>query len=136
VPGAVPMSGDSAEADGFVVVADTRRRWTRAEKQAIVAECGPGKASVSATARKHNISANLLFRWRSDLEVGRRKPRARPEFMPIALPAPPVASAAEGAPCGRSGVIEIELVGGRRVRIDGAVDAATLRRVIEVLEGR
>jgi transposase len=56
--------------------------------------------------------------------------------MPIALPAPPVASAAEGAPCGRSGVIEIELVGGRRVRIDGAVDAATLRRVIEVLEGR
>ena len=80
-----------------------------------------------ATARKHNISANLLFRWRSDLEVGRRKPRARPEFMPIALPAPPVASAAEGAPCGRSGVIEIELVGGRRVRIDGAVE-----KIVEV----
>jgi len=33
------------------------------------------------------------------------------------------------------GLIEIELVGGRRLRVDGSVDAAALRRVIEVLEG-
>ena len=35
----------------------------------------------------------------------------------------------------RNGLIEIELACGHRVRIDGSVDAAALRRVIAVLEG-
>ena len=37
---------------------------------------------------------------------------------------------------GRSGVIEISLGGGRRVRVDGSVDAAALARVLDVLERR
>jgi hypothetical protein len=34
------------------------------------------------------------------------------------------------------GVIEIELAGGRRLRLSGPVDAETLRRVIAVLDGQ
>jgi len=41
---------------------------------------------------------------------------------------------ASGSP--KSCLIEIELAGGRRLRVDGSVDAAALRQVIEVLEGR
>ena len=37
---------------------------------------------------------------------------------------------------GRSGVIEISLGGGRRVRVDASVDAAALARVLDVLERR
>jgi transposase len=36
----------------------------------------------------------------------------------------------------RSGVIEISLGGGRRVRVDASVDAAALARVLDVLERR
>jgi transposase-like protein len=54
------MSGHSEE-QRFVVVAEARRRWSRPEKEAIVAELASG-APVSAVARKHNIAPSLLFR--------------------------------------------------------------------------
>jgi transposase len=37
---------------------------------------------------------------------------------------------------GRSGLIEISLGGGKRVRVDANVDAAALARVLDVLERR
>lgn len=131
------MSGHGAEEERFVIVADTRRRWSGAEKQAIVAESEGSGSSVSAVARKHNIASSLLFRWRREF-VARGPVPAKREFVPVALPA---LSRAEGpapakAPVANGGLIEIELVGGRRLRVDGSVDAVTLRRVIEVLEGR
>jgi transposase len=49
---AVPMSG-YAEEKSFAMVAETRRKWTQAEKQAVVAETGA--ASVSSVARRHGI---------------------------------------------------------------------------------
>jgi len=134
------MSGDSSEEKQFVIVADTRRRWTRAEKQSIVAECEAGKASVSATARKHNIAPSLLFRWRRELSVGEPVVVRKGTLVPVAV-APPSAEVNRLVSAGRSltsqsGVIEIELAGGRRLRVDGAVDSGALRRVIEMLEGR
>ena len=113
-----------------MIVADARRRWTRAEKQAIVAECGVDRASVSAVARKHNIATSLLFRWRRELGPARTAAEVKPAFVPVALPAP------VGSAVGDGGVIEIELSGGRRMRVAGAVDVVALRRVIEVLDGR
>jgi transposase len=59
--GAVPMSGYDQE-KRYSVVAEVRRKWTDAEKQAILAEAKEG--SVSAVARKHGVAANLVFRWR------------------------------------------------------------------------
>jgi len=139
------MSGHGAEDERFVIVADTRRRWSRAEKQAIVAESEGSGSSVSAVARKHNIASSLLFRWRREF-VAKGPVPAKREFVAVALPALPALSVAEGsraeepapakAPVANGGLIEIELVGGRRLRIDGSVDAVALRRVIEVLEGR
>jgi hypothetical protein len=35
-----------------------------------------------------------------------------------------------------SGLMEIELVGGRRIRVDASVDVGALKRVIAVLEGQ
>jgi transposase len=138
VPGAVPMSGDSSEEKQFVIVADARRRWPREQKQAIVAECGGGKASVSAVARKHSIAPNLLFRWRQEFGSGRGTAAKQPAFVPVALPMPLAKASATASPASAvgAGVIEIELIGGRRLRVDGTVDAAALRRVIEVLEER
>jgi len=132
------MSGDSSEAKQFVIVADARRRWTREQKQSIVAECGAGQASVSAVARKHNIAPNLLFRWRREFGLGRQAVAAQPAFVSVALAGPSAKASAAAGPrlSAQSGLIEIELAGGRRLRVDASVDTAVLRRVIEVLEGR
>ena len=60
-------------------------------------------------------------------------PPPAPVFIPIALPAS--AHAAAG-PARRSGMIEIELAGGRHIRVDAAVDIGVLKRVVDALEGR
>jgi len=127
------MSGYDQD-NSFVVVAETRRRWSRAEKLAVVAETAG--ASVSAVARKHGIASSLVFRWRRGLGGGVKmsKPGAGTAFIPVALPAPVVAPVTAAVPGG--GVIEIELVGGCRVRVDASVDLNALKRVIAVLEAR
>lgn len=115
-------------------MAETRRKWSRAEKEALVAETA--SASVSSVARKHGVAASLLFRWRREFGSGGKKVQPVPEthFVPIALPAPSAGYAP--APVMHGGLIEIELVGGRRLRVDASVDAAALKRVIAVLDER
>jgi hypothetical protein len=51
------------------------------------------------------------------------------------LPAPSP-GAAVSSPSTDRGLVEIELAGGRRLRVSGPVDVATLKQVIAVLEGR
>jgi transposase-like protein len=59
----VPMSGDNFPRR-YSVVAETRRKWSDAEKHSIVAEAERPGANISAVARRHGIKPNLLFRWR------------------------------------------------------------------------
>ena len=127
------MSGPETSAR-FVITADTRRQWPAAAKRAIVTEAAQAK-SVSEVARRHAIAPGLLYRWRRQLAKADRgcEQPAAVTFLPVALPVPPVASP---PPARRSGMIEIELAGGRRVRVDGAVDVGALKRIVDVLEGR
>ena len=128
----MPMSGYSQE-KSFAVVAETRRKWSAAERKQIVAETEA--ASVSSVSRKHGVATSLVFRWRREAGIaGKRNPgKPAPAFVPVALPAPAHAVSVAGADCG---LIEIELGQGRRVRVTGAVETEALRRVIAVLEGR
>ena len=119
------MSGPSSSEE-FVVV-DARRRRSPEEKQAIVAELLTPGASVSAIARKHNVASSLLFRWRKQYADGTPPSLAKRSFVPVVV-APKIAPP--------SGQMEIELVGGRRIRIDSSIDPALLKRVVEALEGR
>ena len=50
--------------DVEVIGAERRRRWTAAEKLAIVRETHEPGASVSLVARRHGVNANQLFAWR------------------------------------------------------------------------
>lgn len=113
-----------------------RRRWSRAEKLAIVAEIG--ESPVSAIARKHNIASSLLFRWRRELgsEAAATLKPAEPGFVRVALPAPASHGSTSTASVAGDGSIEIVLVGGRRVIVGKDVDVIALKRVIEALEGR
>ena len=103
-----------------------RRRWTDEEKAWIVAESLDPTTTVSAVARRYGLHASQLFVWRQQLAA----PAAReaPEFVPVVL--------AEGAaaPAERAGRMEITL-GPAVVRVGADVDAAALRRVLEVVRG-
>lgn len=47
-----------------IVETGRRRRWSAAEKLRIVEESFSGPRLVSATARHHGLSKQLLFSWR------------------------------------------------------------------------
>jgi transposase len=126
------MSGYSQE-KSFAVVAETRRKWSAADRKQIVAETEA--SSVSSVARKHGVAASLVFRWRREAGIVSKKSGRKTSavFVPVALPAPANAAPVAGAD---HGLIEIELAGGCRIRVTGQVEMEALRRVIAALNGR
>ncbi len=129
----------------ILVRAEPRRRWTEDQKLRLVEETFAAGSSISRVARKYGVHTSVLFRWRRQLAgpPSGRDPAAIkaatfapvqivPEQLQLPPPAPhPAPSAAVGP--GASGLIEIELTNGHRIRVDRDVDAAALRRVLSVL---
>lgn len=118
-----------------VIVASTRRAWTREQKRAILAEAKNPATTISAVARRHGLASSLLFRWRRDVLDEQRATALAPQpaFVPLSLPSPVATASCERPP---TGMIEIELAGGHRLRVDASIDVAVLRSVIEALVGR
>ncbi len=118
-----------------------RRRWSEEDKRRLVAETfGPG-ATVHGIARRHGVSPSQLFAWRKLYRVGAGLERAVPVpgvpgFAAVEItPAPPPPSVADAVPV-PSGLIEIELAHGDRVRISGAPDPAVVAATLRALAGR
>lgn len=126
----MPMSGDRS-GGRYDVVVDTRRRWSSAEKTAIVAEASGTCPNISAVARRHGIKPSLLFRWRK--EFPKANAPAPAAFVPVALPAPSFPLAISPA---KSCTIDILIGGGRTVRVGADVDMAALVRIVAALEDR
>lgn len=121
-----------------------RRRFSEDAKKRIVEETRQPGTSVSSVARRYGIAAALLFRWRQALGVGPVPEGAT--FLPVQIAddAGPVREPREesGQPATPSIIIEraaagveIELIGGRRVRFDRDVDPEIMKRVVSALEG-
>lgn len=103
---------------------DRRRRWPAGLKRRIVAEALEPGSSVSVVARRHDVNANQLFKWIRQNEAAARG--RKPVLVPVEVRGPSAALAG-------GGTIEIDLPGGVRVRISGAVEAPVLRQVLEQL---
>ena len=107
-----------------------RRQWSRALKRRIVAETLEPGASVSIVARRHDVNANQVFKWRRAMAP---EPAAAKQSVAM-LPVEVVPGAGEPRPrARRSGVIEITFGRGARVCLRGEVSPETLRQVIELL---
>ena len=144
----------------FITRGDRRRVWAAEQKRAIALESLDPSTTPTDVARRYGISSGLLYTWRRQLREGQlgsapqrvagfarvdlvgEAPRlAAPEqLQPISVPplplpvSPPQSPAAQTPSC--AGLIEIALPGGASVRVDGSVDGAALRRVLDILEGR
>ncbi|WP_370463150.1 transposase [Mesorhizobium sp.] len=121
---------------------ERRRRWPRGEKERLVAASLEPGVSVSEVARSAGIHVSQLFRWRKELcdPVDAGSSQLVPvEIVPAVAPLAvevPAPSASPGRRRRKTGIIEIELGSGRRVRVDRDVDAEALRRVLDALGSR
>jgi transposase len=104
-----------------------RRRWSKAEKERIVAAAMEPGAVMSAVAREAGIQASQLFRWRQQLQG-----LPRPASLALEVPTDAAPIAALPSPLS-PGVIEIEFATGVRLRICGPVDTPIVAAVIQAL---
>ena len=141
------MTGSGPRAE-VLTGPERRRRWSVDQKLAIVAELDRPGSCGAVVAQRYGISTGLLYTWRRQAHGLRARSRSLvPGFMPVVV-GPKVDAAAapdevfapvvvpgrgEGAEMSAGGVMEIELSGGRRLRVDRHVDAEALRRVLAVL---
>jgi transposase len=118
-----------------VVETGRRRRWSEGEKLKIVLESLQAPRQVAATARRYGISRSLLLRWRRSFRPEPNDAAVQPTGFVPARMVP--ASVATPGSVGPAGAIEIEFAAGVRMRITGAVDAATLKAAVAALaDGR
>jgi transposase len=99
----------------------------------MVAETLAPGASVSVVARRHDVNANQLSKWRREMAV--EEPLAETASVAM-LPVEIVAESSKARRperVRRSGTIEITFTGGARACVRGAVSAEMLRQVIELL---
>lgn len=120
-----------------VLPVERRRRWSRSEKERLVAASFEPGVSASDIARSAGVHVSQLFRWRKQL-CERVVPTAPPALIPVSIvsDAAAIPVAVQPRSRRRAGVIEIGLSGGRRVRVDRDVDAEALRRVLDALGER
>ena len=124
------MDSHTHSAFGRLEIVETgrRRRWTDEEKRRIVLESMSGPRLVSETARRHGISRTLLLTWRrlmaSEVPDG---------FVPAIVV--PEAGMATPLPRERRGArVEIVLVDGRRLIVEGAINVEVILRLARGLE--
>ena len=103
-----------------------RRRWSAAEKAAIVAESFAPGAVASTVALRHGLHRNQLYMWRREVRSGALANRgiAMPDF--VTMPG-------EQESIVDTGAIEIE-IGGAVLRAGTGVDLAFLGRIVRLLK--
>jgi transposase-like protein len=117
-----------------------RRRWSDREKARIVREVQRPGAILREVAERHGLHVSLLTRWRAQHRAVAKKASTREaRLLPVRVephtrPSPrsaPVLDIRKSA--SNSGSIEIEFSAGRRMHIQGMVDAQTLRTLLQEL---
>jgi transposase len=112
---------------------ERRRRWSLQDKLQIVEETMQPGVTVTEVARRHGLAPSVVFTWRRLAREGRLGD-AGPVFMPVEITHVPARTPPAASPPRRTGLIEIVLGRGRRIRVDRDVDAEALRRVLQVVE--
>ena len=103
----------------------TEIRW-----RVLVREQESSGMSAKEFARSRGLSAATLYWWRSELGRRRAERGAPLRLARVALEGPTPGLVTRGGDD-----FEVELAGGRRVRVPRDFDAGALRRLIAVLEG-
>jgi transposase len=110
---------------------ERRRRWSEEQKRAIVAASLAPGAVISEVARRADVGAGQIYRWRKELRA------VRNGFAPVMITAGEVSSStADELRSVAEPAIEVEFAGKVRVRIPGSVPAALAAAVVKALSRR
>src|SRR4029077_3344736 len=111
---------------------ERRRRWSKEQKRAIVAESFAPGAVVSEVARRAEVSPGQIYRWRQEMRA------AVAGFAPLLIAAPDSVAAhgADGPRLGGEPAIEVEFAGKIVVRIPGSIPAELAAAVVKSLSRR
>jgi transposase len=121
---------------------ERRRRWSREDKERLVAASLEPGASASEVARGAGLHVSQLFRWRKELSKHAETsvaPFVPVEIVPSQPPRDATVPLSATAPARRrqnKSIIEIKLDGGHLLRVDCDVDGDALRRVLDALVRR
>jgi transposase len=117
-----------------IILGKERRRWSREDKLAIVAETFAPGAVILKIARRREISSGQIHTWRKQFraELGFPERKTDPpisappmRFMPVAITAEAPAT-----------MIEVELASGTKVKISGGVEASMMMALIKALASK
>jgi transposase len=113
-----------------------RRRWSDEQKLRVLCEIGIDGASVAEVARRHDITRQHIYQWRS--EMRRRCEASSPPatFLPVQL-ADGGNSRSEDTPpdpAPDAALVEISLRNGRSIRAAANLPAPQLARLIRIVE--
>jgi transposase len=114
-----------------------RRQYSKALKRQMVEETLAGRDSVSVVARRYDVNANQLFKWRRQYREGLLVDGPDPQSLvqitvtpsPTSKPVPD--AAVKTMP--DTGSLEITLAGGHRLVVTGTVCPETLRTALALL---
>ena len=126
MPSNLPINGHSFRRVEVLTGVPRRRRWSAAEKAAIVAESFAPGAVASTVALRYGLHRNQLYMWRRELRSGALANRgiAMPDFVPL-VP--------ENRAASRTAAIEIE-IGGAVLRADAGIDLSFLGKIVRLLK--
>ena len=109
-----------------------RRIYPVAFKRRVVEDTLKPGASVSVVARRHDVNTNLVFGWRKLYHAGLLGGSPGQNFVQVGM-----VGSGGGLPealdrC--AGLMELELPGGIRLRVDSRIEEAALRRVLRAVK--
>ncbi|MBI5710422.1 MAG: IS66 family insertion sequence element accessory protein TnpB [Candidatus Eisenbacteria bacterium] len=101
------------------------RYWRAVDAERVLATWRRSGRTAAAFAREHGLSTARLLRWRARLE-----PSAPPVFHPVR-----VVGRERPSTTARPEPLELELRGGRRIRVPAGFDPALLAELVRTVEG-
>ena len=109
-----------------------RRKWSDDEKRMICAQARMPGVSVAQVARRYDVNANQIFNWMKDPKFTADETADEDDarFLPVEIVAEP---ASEPSSMAASGMIELELANGHRLRISGGYDPEAVARLARLL---
>jgi transposase len=116
---------------------ELRRKWSAAEKAALLAEVDAEGGRVTLVARRHRISESLLYNWRATRKaaVAAANGIEPSEFLQLGVLGPPSADRPAASTISGAGMIEVDLPSGVRLRVDASVSEKALARVLRAMKG-
>jgi transposase len=119
-----------------------RQRRSASEKRRIVEESLRPGVSVAVVARRHEVNANSVFGWRRQYQKGLLGNPAV-QLLPVSVaaqtvaPKPPTRQPrSTPSKASAESVVQLELAGGMRVRVQGELARELIKQLIEGMLAR